>query len=441
MDDIVRSGKLVVVMDTETPGHFTLGDEQFGYHYELLRAYCENLGVKLEVNDTMNSLRLEREFRGVEADVAACISKRVPERMRKALTPVFSAEYVLIGPKSAPEINADNLFDRLNGSRLLIGSGFRKTDTYAMLADSLPTAEITVSPLNSFELVDQLSAGMYDYLICEDGEANLACGLVGNIKLCYGFEERLEIGQIVNPRSKELKADFERWLSEYKNSAEYASLQELYGNNGIAREFRSNFNRFLVDDGISIYDSLMYSLCEAEKYDWRFVSAIAYTESMFNSYIISRKGARGLMQIRPIVARQFGEDERKLMDPETNISLALKLMRKIERMLRIPSSVPYDDRMSIMLAGYNAGIGHVTDARKLAARDGKNPDSWSVVAHYLMLKSDSAYVDANDGVKCGVFGGGDETIAYVDKVMARYRRYQASAPREIVLEKDSEIKQ
>lgn len=46
-------------------------------------------------------------------------------------------------------------------------------------------------------------------------------------------------------------------------------------------------------------------MCEKEGYDWRLISAIAYSESRFNPYVVSRKGAKGLMQVMPRVARQL----------------------------------------------------------------------------------------------------------------------------------------
>lgn len=58
--------------------------------------------------------------------------------------------------------------------------------------------------------------------------------------------------------------------------------------------------------------------------------------------------------------------------------------------------------MKIVLACYNAGLGHVLDARSLARKYGANPDSWSDVSTYLSLKSDPEVVK-DDAVKCGRF--------------------------------------
>ena len=54
---------------------------------------------------------------------------------------------------------------------------------------------------------------------------------------------------------------------------------------------------------ISPYDPLIRNVSEQAGNDWRLLSAIAYHESRFTPDIVSRRGARGLMQIMPVVAR------------------------------------------------------------------------------------------------------------------------------------------
>ena len=173
---------------------------------------------------------------------------------------------------------------------------------------------------------------------------------------------------------------------------------------------------------ISAYDTLIRRVSEQEGHDWRLMSAIAYHESRFTPDITSRSGARGLMQIMPSVARHFEVPLDRVSDPETNVWLANKLMTEIMSTLRLPESTPEKDRMSIVLASYNSGIGHVTDARRLARLHGENPNSWEVVARYLTLKAQPEYYE-NEVVRCGRFTGSRQTLAYVDDVIGRYDKY------------------
>jgi membrane-bound lytic murein transglycosylase F len=177
---------------------------------------------------------------------------------------------------------------------------------------------------------------------------------------------------------------------------------------------------------ISRFDPIMREVGEEEGLDWRFMSAIAYSESRFIEDLKSSQGAMGIMQIRPVVARHFNVPVESINDTETNVRLAGMLLAELDTMLRIPASTPAEDRLSIILASYNAGIGHVMDARRLARSEGANPNSWEAVRYYLDLKADPAYYEL-DIVKSGRFTGSRQTEGYVNEVMRKYRQYCAIA--------------
>lgn len=173
---------------------------------------------------------------------------------------------------------------------------------------------------------------------------------------------------------------------------------------------------------ISRFDNLMRKVGAEEGQDWRLMSAIAYSESRFIENLESKQGAMGIMQIRPVVARHFKVPVESINDTETNIRLAGMLLSELDDMLHMPSSTPEQDRLSIILASYNAGIGHVLDARRLARSEGANPNSWADVSRYLQLKSTPDYYQ-KDIVKCGRFTGSAQTLSYVGQVMRKYNQY------------------
>ena len=173
---------------------------------------------------------------------------------------------------------------------------------------------------------------------------------------------------------------------------------------------------------ISSYDEMMQRISEEEGQDWLLMSAIAYNESRFRSEAISKQGAIGLMQIMPIVGKQFNVAKEHIVDPETNIRLAGKLLRQIDKTLKLSPSTSANDRMSIILACYNGGIGHVSDARRLAKSNGEDHNSWEVVARYLKMKADPAGYES-ELVRHGKFTGSGQTVAYVREVMKRYDFY------------------
>lgn len=172
---------------------------------------------------------------------------------------------------------------------------------------------------------------------------------------------------------------------------------------------------------ISPFDPIMRQIAEQEGIDWRLLAAIAHQESRFDPDARSHRGAQGLMQVMTSVARDFGVPDDRINDPKTNITMAAKLIKRIEGTLRFGAKTSDEDRTRIILACYNAGMGHIIDARRLAVKQGANHNSWVQLSEFVVLKGTPEWVD-DEAVRSGAFDG-SETIRYVDKVMAQYAAY------------------
>ena len=207
------------------------------------------------------------------------------------------------------------------------------------------------------------------------------------------------------------------------------SLAGLHGDNRRDTMPENVSERLAAEFGgaISVYDDIYRAVAAEQGYDWRFISAIAYHESRFTPDIVSHRGAVGLMQIMPVVCRHFDMDEERAAEPMTNVRLAGWLLAEIEHLLGLSDGISDEERMGIVLAGYVSGVGHVSDARRLARAAGENPDSWRVVVRYLELLSLPEYYRRPE-IHSGRFNRGRQTLAYVSQVMSKYRQYCSRVP-------------
>lgn len=138
------------------------------------------------------------------------------------------------------------------------------------------------------------------------------------------------------------------------------------------------------------------------------MSAIAYHESRFSPDIVSKRGAAGLMQIMPAVARQFNVTGRPAPRSGDQRPAGGTGALEDRRGLRFAPGTPGRRPDEHHPGAYNGGIGHVNDARRLARSHGENPDSWETVARYLALKALPEYYEQQE-VRCGRFTGGSQT--------------------------------
>ncbi len=100
----------------------------------------------------------------------------------------------------------------------------------------------------------------------------------------------------------------------------------------------------------SPYDDLIIEAARMHGLDPRLLRSIVEVESAFNPRAVSPAGAKGLMQLRPILARELGV--RNPFDPRQNIMGGARYLRQLLNM--------HDGDIRLALASYNAGPGNVT---------------------------------------------------------------------------------
>jgi len=176
------------------------------------------------------------------------------------------------------------------------------------------------------------------------------------------------------------------------------------------------------DGDISGYDRLFKKYAVTAGVEWTVLAAIAYVESDFNPNAVSWAGAVGLMQIMPGTARHYGFTEADLRDPEKSVYIASLIISKTDKFLQSYIN-NRAERLRFNLGAYNAGIGHVVDAMKLAKKYNKNPQIWySNVEAAVLWKTHPEFY--NDPVCSYGYCRGTETINYVRQVENAYRVFR-----------------
>jgi hypothetical protein len=99
------------------------------------------------------------------------------------------------------------------------------------------------------------------------------------------------------------------------------------------------------------YSDIVYPISMKHKMDWRLVAAVIQAESSFNPDAVSPVGARGLMQLMPATAADYGVTLKTIHDPAANVEAGVKHLKMLARL--------YDGDIPLIAAAYNAGQGTV----------------------------------------------------------------------------------
>jgi hypothetical protein len=103
------------------------------------------------------------------------------------------------------------------------------------------------------------------------------------------------------------------------------------------------------------FDSLINSAARLHQVDPLLIKAIVHAESDFDPYAVSKKGAKGLMQLMPETARDMQVADP--FDPEANILGGTRFLKKnLDR---------FNNDLELSLAAYNAGPERVQAAGRI----------------------------------------------------------------------------
>jgi|SRR5882757_6872133 len=161
------------------------------------------------------------------------------------------------------------------------------------------------------------------------------------------------------------------------------------------------FYFFLDIYWIHRYDELIARQAEVYKLDKNLVWSVIYEETYFKPWEIGADGEIGLMQVTPVVAREWAKEtgmkafEKRaaenvtelLRDPETNLQIGCWYLEKLRQNYR---DLPGEEAR--MLAAYNAGPSRVEEWDKTAAQG--SPLSEKEFIEHIDIPSTRAYVES-----------------------------------------------
>ena len=207
------------------------------------------------------------------------------------------------------------------------------------------------------------------------------------------------------------------WIAAWHASDAYASTRDL---------FLKRFNAFRSGPRaqISPYDSLIRAHADTLGWDWHLLAAVIWQESRFHIEARSPRGAAGLMQMMPGTAERYGVSDP--LDPEMNIAAGAELLGNlIRRYYKVGDNMT--ERYKYALAAYNAGVGRIDDCLRVAQLLGTDTGYWQNVVNQVLPRMQDETTLATGAVKVGPFRG-EETVFYVDNVIAIYERFCRICP-------------
>ncbi|MDP9012695.1 MAG: membrane-bound lytic murein transglycosylase MltF [Pseudomonadota bacterium] len=407
---IKKLGELRVVT-RESPLAFyrDVYDLPEGPEYDLARRFAEELGVTLRITPVHSYAEIYAALASGRAHLAAAALK-VPAKPIAGIEfgPVYQRvrEHLVyrrgaLRPASLAQIG--------NGD-LEIAAGSSHAKNLRAARDSLPSLTwIENASTDSQTLLDGVADGSIDYTIADSTEFALAHDAHPDLRIAFDFPGNQSLAWAAGARDRDFLREVGGYFSRMKSDGELAGIVKRYYGRSEDLEFVAapGFMRDL-QKRLPLYKKWFEEAAEQSSQDWRLLAAIGYQESKWNPGASSPAGAKGLMQLT--VDTATATKVTNPADPRQSIFGGARYFGQVYA--KIPARIPEPDRTWFALAAYNIGYGHLEDARVLAQKAGRDPDSWQDVRKFLpLLEQEAWYTQTENG-----YARGWEPVRYVDNV-------------------------
>jgi len=410
IDQIKTLGELRVVTRVGPLSYYLgPGGTPQGPEYELARRFADELGVRLQITPVHSYGEVYAALASGRAHLAAA-GLKVPVRPIAGIEfgPVYQRvrEHLIYRrgaarPGSLAEIGDGDL-------EIPAGSAYAKALSAAR--DSLPELVwVEDATTSSQALLESVADGTIDYTIADSTEFGFAHDAHPDLRIAFDFPGSHSLAWAASERYPEFLHDLGFYFSSLNNVGELAAIVKRYYGRSEDAEFAEapTFMHFL-QSRLPLYKKWFEEAAAQSSQDWRLLAAISYQESKWNPRAASASGALGLMQLTLESASAL-----KVANPtdaRQSIFGGARYFRQLYE--KIPSHVPEPDRTWFALAAYNIGYGHLEDARVLAQKSGRDPDSWEEVRKFLpLLAQEYWYTQTENG-----YARGSEPVRYVDNI-------------------------
>lgn len=420
-EDIKQRGVLRVALRHDRNSYYLHNNNLKGFEYELLRTFAKAQKLRLEVVVPADNSTLLDELVAGRADVAAGFLAKGEQGDNNI---VFSRSY-----HSAPQRIVSRNTDPINSIDDLAGhiiTARQHSPSWRLLSrlEQQGLGFALDSAPDGVELDDLLAGianGTFEATALGGPIAGLPASALPGLHIGPAIGPSQDNAWATRASNNELRQQLNTFLKKNKKGTLFYNVlwAKYFGHKGeLARLAQANQrDETLTAHNDTGFDDMIRRHARKHGFDWRLITALVAQESGFNPKRRSKAGAIGLMQMMPAAAKQMKVDN--VVDPDQGIEAGCRYLAWL--WTQLDEDTPYNSRIWFTLAAYNAGLGHVRDARRLAKQKGWDSNRWfGNVENAMLLLAKPKYAKQ---ARHGYVRGG-EPVYYVRKIRRRYNAYR-----------------
>ena len=412
IEEIIQSGHITVITLSNPYSYYEYRNEKKGFEYDLAEEFAKYLGVELSVWVSDRREQLVPDLLAGKGDFIAANLVMTPRDMDQI---GFSDGYLQVKHQIVVPRGNETIYTPQDLSGKIVhveqGSG-HQADLEALLSNGAGFEMVTHPTFAADELIGDVEDKKIEVTIADNHIAMLNRRYFPKITIAGTLNDQETYRWAFPSESWKLAFRINHFFSLIKSNGKFSEIYNHYFDDiGFFdyMEIRTFHNR--IASRLPEYRDWIEKAASVHGFDWRLIAALIYQESHFDPEVISQDGAHGLMQITPTTGECFGVKD--LFDPKENIQAGIL---KLKSLYDLYDKAEDPDRLFLALSAYNAGQGHIKDARDLARSKNLNPEKWASIAEALLLLEQPDYYLYSTYGYCR----GTEPVNYVQQIKIYY---------------------
>ena len=415
LEEVFEAGSITVASITSPNTSYDHHSGTSGLEHTLISRFSDELSVKLIVKHYEKLDDIYAAVESGEADFAA--ANLIPENSRYRKLRV-SVPYLFTEPKLIyhRKLERPSSLASISTATILISANSLTKGQLSKFKKKHPGIKwLKTEHLYADKTLDRLASKDVDFAIINANDYDRYRAIYPQLNTAFSLTRPQAVRWVFSKNGDDsLYMAAHYYLQNIKKDGGIQKINaQLYNhidsiNYSSARIFQRH-----VKSRLPHYQSTFQKAAERYDFDWRLLAAMSYQESAWNAKAISPTGVRGLMMLTRNTAREVGVKNR--INPEQSIEGGAAYLRKLIN--RQPEQMEEEHKVWFSLAAYNAGYGHISDARNITQLKGNNPFNWHQVKDNIeLLQQPRWYKDT----RFGYSQSANQALTYVENIRIYY---------------------
>ena len=372
LDQVVANGQLRVLITDEPDSLYVFNKQNFGFEYELLERFAEEVGVTLHLEVVpFGELFARLESGAGDIAIGGILDSPFVRRLSEPTIAWYQAQTTVVykrGTKRPLKV------DDFQGIPILTSSRYYNIE-------SLSALNLVDDHRSEYELLTAVDRGEERFVLSTNYRALNAKHYLPNLNRSFILPEKLDVVWVLPKRHD---ASLMIALNDFlKHSLEVELPEQLAESHFSLPKRLSVYDTVFVHKKIeSVLPTFEYKFRSSARkvgIDWHLLAAMAYQESRWSNDAESPTGVRGIMQLTTKTATFLGVDDR--LDMTQSIDAAARYLLQLKA--RLPEDIKDPERTWFAVGSYNMGFKHIIKAYNKAKKQKLDQTKWSTVSDLL----------------------------------------------------------